>query len=178
MSLIVLTTGLMRSGTSVIAQTLHQLGCPQGTEMRFPTNWDSHLEWEDTRFTDRCLQGALRQEHLGEFFKEYIQSREGDLWGVKSPFALPYVRTFKTAAQWLGHEVRTIVTERPYYETVKSLREQITDDEAFKFARTLQYKLLGHLEHVPSDLTVSIKDSWLDPQGVRDKLERMVIVSE
>lgn len=174
MSRIVLVTGLMRSGTSVLARTLHQLGCPMGTEMRFPTNWNSHLEWEDTRFTDRVLQGVIDKENPREFFTEYIKSREGDLFGVKSPFALPFVRTFKTAAQRLGHEVKIITTKRSYYDTVNSLREQISDDETFQFARTLQYRLAGHTRHVHSDLEVPITETWLSPDTVTEKLANLI----
>ena len=145
-----------------------------GTEMRFPIHPKAHLEFEDTRFTDTCLQGALSQVNPGEFFTEYIQSRDGDRWGVKSPFALPYIRTFKTAAERLGHEVKIITTERPYYDTIKSLREQIADDETFKFARTLQYRLAGYQHRFHADLVVDIKESWLDPQGVHDKLAELI----
>jgi hypothetical protein len=176
--MIVAVSGLMRTGTSVLAQTLHQLGCPMGTEMRFPSHPKAHLEWEDTEFTDRCLQGVLRDvENLGDFFHEYIQKREGELWGVKSPFLYPYLSMFKTAAQRLGHEVKIITTVRPYYDTVNSLREQIGDNESFVFARTLQYKLAGYRRHAPADLVVDIKDTWLDPEGVRNQLAQLIGVN-
>jgi hypothetical protein len=148
-----------------------------GTEMRFPTNFNSHLEWEDTRFTDRCLQGILNKENPGEFFTEYIQTREGDHWGVKSPFALPFVSTFKTAAERLGHEVKIITAERPYYDTVRSLRSQISDDETFKFARTLQYRLSGSRHVVHSDLTIDITETWLSHETVNEKLAALIGVN-
>lgn len=176
--MIVLVTGLMRSGTSVLAQHLHELGIPMGTEMRFPSNEKNHLEWEDTKFTDFFFQQAVNKVKdsgkIGDFLREYIPSREGEIWGVKSPFALPFVETFKTAAERLGHKVKIIKTHRPIYDTISSLRRLTDNDDVFYMVRTVQEKLIRCLNQVHADLTIDIKDSWLAPTDVRDRLAKLI----
>jgi hypothetical protein len=176
--MIYLVTGLMRSGTSVIAQHLHELGIPMGTEMRFPTTAKNHLEWEDTRFTDACFKQLIKKHQdsgqIGAFFREYIPSREGESWGCKSPFALPYANTFKIAAERLGHEVKIITTYRPTYDTIHSLRELTEDDDLFYTIRAVQEKLIGNLNTVHTDLQIDIKDTWLSPTSVRESLAQLI----
>lgn len=144
-----------------------------GTQMRFPHNDKGHFDWEDIEFTDACLHAVIGKKNPGEFFTEYIQKRNVDVFGVKSPFALPYVRTFRIAAQRLGHEVKVITTARPYYDTIRSLRQQLPDDSTFKFACTIQGKLEGSW-HGRADLTVDINETWLSPSSVREKVANLI----
>ncbi len=149
-----------------------------GTEMRFPLCKENHLEWEDTKFTDGCFHQLIKKHQnsgqIGSFFREYIPSREGESWGVKSPFALPYAETFKITAERLGHQVKIITTHRPIYDTIHSLRNLTEDDKLFHMAREVQEKLIGYLNHIPSDLTIDIKDTWLSPTTVRDNLAQLI----
>jgi hypothetical protein len=171
--MIYVVTGLMRSGTSVLAEHLHELGVPMGTQMRFPHNSRGQFDWEDIEFTDTCLQGIINNENPREFFAEYIQKRKGDIFGVKSPFVLPFIRTFRTAANRLGHEVKVITTARPYYDTIHSLRQQLPDDDTFRFVCSIQHRLEGCWRGRP-DLTIDINETWLSPTSVREKLANLI----
>ena len=171
--MIILVTGLMRTGTSLVAKQLHELGICMGTKMRFPLRRENtQLDWEDIEFTDRCLatlKGDIKRARLRLFFNRYIRQRGDEPWGVKSPFLLPYVDLFKTEAAALGKTVKVILTTRDEDETFKSIKRQTSSDEPIM----IQHMLLRYTEHYP-DLVVQIEDSWNDPEHVKQKLIELI----
>lgn len=174
--MIYLVTGLMRSGTSVIAEHLHELGICMGETMRFPPG-KAQFDFEDIPFTDFFFQQVVSTVRdsgkIGDFLREYIPNR-GDVFGVKSPFVLPFVETFKTAAERLGHEVKVIKTYRPIYDTIHSLRNLIKDDHVFCTVRAIQEKLINCCDSSHVDLTIDIKETWLSPTDVRERLAQLI----
>lgn len=169
---IILVTGLMRSGTSLVAKQLHELGVPMGTAMRFPLmRENSQLDFEDIEFTDNCLaalQGKISTEQLKRFFSTYIwkRGRHKITWGVKSPFLLPYVDLFKQMAK---EPTKVILTIRPVEDTYRSIEEQT------RLAGPKEIQdILVKTETINSDLTIDIKESWNWPGRVRYKLAELI----
>ena len=97
--MIILTTGLMRTGTSLVSRWLHEMNVPMGTSMRFPfPNPKGQIDFEDIEFTDMMFQRLMGTDLLSEDqfvqrIQDYEESRLEKLWGVKSPFALPFINT-------------------------------------------------------------------------------------
>lgn len=157
-----------------------------GTQMRFPEhNPKAHLEWEDTEFTDRLLNAILIGEpsnsfELRSFFRQYITNRTGNLWGVKTPFLLPYLKLFKELAEAIGYEVKTILTYREENETFKSIEEQCSHKpDMLDLVKGIQYKLItSRIERQDDgDLVVDIKDTWNNPDKVKGSLKRLIGVN-
>ncbi len=105
----IVVTGLMRSGTSPLAQMLHRMQGPF-----------AHLEWEDAAISDPLAAAMIGKTEIDHeaLFEEYIPTRRGR-WGVKSPFLLPYLDLWRDVAHRRGHTVKVIVTERDYGDTLK-----------------------------------------------------------
>lgn len=171
--MIILVTGLMRSGTSLIARQLHELGIPMGSKMRFPLMRDnSQLDWEDVDFTDNCLSaliGKIDTRQLERFFYYYIGTRKKkdlDPWGVKSPFVLPYINLFKDCAK---DTVKIVLTERDVDQTFKSIRRQTI----LEGPEEIQ-KLLLPFRDPDADLIVKIEESWKTPELVKNKLIELI----
>src|SRR3990172_3947832 len=162
--MIVLVTGLMRTGTSLVAKQLHELGIPMGTVMRFPLlRENAQLDWEDADFTDKCLatlKGDIRKARLRVFFNSYLRRRSGEVWGVKSPFLYPYVELFKTEAASLGKTVKVVMTTRPVHATFESIRNQTTSDEPIQIQRILMTYPIPE-----ADLIIPIEESWNSPDS-------------
>ena len=170
--MIVLVTGLMRSGTSLVAKQLHLMGVPMGTLMRFPINGQD--DWEDVEFTDMMLarlSGADLSEK-DDFLcrvRQYEQDRRGPhTWGVKSPFALAFVEDIREAVE---DEVKVILTTRPVKDTYASVKkyEHIVDLTGFQ-----DQLFQSFLDGVKSDLTIDISESWTSPDTVETKLRNLI----
>ena len=178
----IVVTGLMRSGTSPLAQMLHQMGVEMGSFQRFPAQTPvSHFEWEDAPLAEplvRHLLGLVEVD-VPALLRSYILSREGQ-WGVKTPFLLPFLRDFRQIATGLGMQLRVILTDRDYSETVKSLERQTVDlpvekrQPALKASLKLQGILLKAREDVPQHaLVVEHRDIQRDSRAVAAQLAQV-----
>lgn len=121
--MIVLVTGLMRSGTSALARLIHhELEIPMGIAMPFPAKGVTP-EYEEMTLSATAAQRILESRTLiHEEIVEYVTMRDhfhGEPWGVKSPFLLPYLKTFRRVLR--DREVRVILTRRPVDECIASL---------------------------------------------------------
>jgi hypothetical protein len=165
----------MRTGTSLIARQLHELGCPMGTQMRFPLmRENAQLDWEDVELTDKALaavRGTLKKARLKVFFNQYIRrrSQDSEFWGVKSPFLLPYVDLFKAEAAALDKIVKVILTTRDVKETFKSIKRQTQLDEPIQIQ-----KILMTYPEPKADLIIEIEESWNSPETVKQKLMELI----
>lgn len=178
--MIVLVTGLMRTGTSLISKQLHLMGVPMGTEMRFPPARETGQDdWEDIKFTDLMLNHLMELDLLNnsEFSSEILSYEQGRvretggevpvLWGVKSPFALPYIYTIKEA---VDDEVKVVMTTRDIEDTYKSIKVQ-TD---LKLMKRIQDSLVEFNDTSKADLVIEIEESWSSPESVKLKLEQLI----
>jgi hypothetical protein len=70
--MIVAVTGLMRSGTSAVAEILHRLGAPCAihTPAPMPPTW--RFDWEDSRLSARLMDAS---EVPAEWFVDYLAQR-------------------------------------------------------------------------------------------------------
>ncbi len=175
--MIVLVTGAMRTGTSLASRQLHRMGIPMGTVMRFPSPRENGQEdWEDVWFTDLMLNHMAELDDQDETdfrldIKDYIESRLGpEVWGMKSPFALPYIEDIRTVCASLDQELRVVLTTRNIDEAYASLATQTR----VRSIKALQDKLVTFLLYANTDLEIAIEDSWHDPDSVKQKLSALV----
>lgn len=125
----IVVTGLLRSGTSAVAERLVRMGVVMGDRMAFPVGV-LRPEWEDADLSIFLARGPDPQR-AREFLEEYVCRRGQQLrgwtshgcsvhreWGVKSPYLLPYLGVLRS----LGEPVRLIVTRRSIMESDASLR--------------------------------------------------------
>lgn len=179
----ILVVGLMRSGTSLISKQLHELGVPMGSELRFSfPGPGGQLDYEDIIFTDKCLATIKGEADIGDlhsFFQNYARDRREQgytIWGVKSPFVLPYVDLFK---RMVGEPVKVIRTIRNVEATYKSLERQVgtmekqLDVNGILSQMTRVQDMLRTCT-VDADLTIDITESWTSPESVRDKLIELI----
>jgi len=181
---VIVVSGLMRSGTSVLAKMLHTSGVPMGEVMRFPPPGGfTHLEWEDASFSDALAARLAGKSSfdLQQFFETYIsrRSESGIAWGVKSPFVLPYLRNLRNVADELGMGVDVVLTERPFSETMKSLerlvshlgasrpvrRKAIRDMEAMQKVIAKRWD-----EHARDATVIEFSRIESDPDGVKQEV--------
>lgn len=170
--MIILVTGLMRTGTSLASWWLHEMGVPMGITMRFPfSNPKGQVDWEDIEFTDYMLE-AVKGKHgpmaRRQFMRRYINKRSAPLWGVKSPFLLPFVEEFKAVVD--NDEVRVVLTTRDIDQTYESLTDQGVLNESIE----VQKLLIPALSNVNPDLVIEINESWESPETVKDKLLNLI----
>lgn len=172
--MIYLVTGLMRSGTSFLASELHRMGVPMGSLMQFPAG-DADPDWEDVAFTTTLANGLLAGEKdCRSFFSAYIRARGHGRWGVKSPFALPFVAQFFGAAKDGGHAVRLFLTSRSEHEAKQSLDAKLAHVESAvaERVRGLQRTLAESWQaaHAVSDAVFDCDESRKSPDLVRGRL--------
>lgn len=170
--MIVLVTGMMRTGTSLVAKQLHLMGVPMGTTMRFPqAKANGQDDWEDIEFTDMMLNRLMGiddsdREDFGLRVKQYELSRDGvPVWGVKSPFALPYVTALREAFEDV---VKVVMTTRDIEQVYRSLDQQQLG------LREIQYQLHSFIDKVSPDLVIDIEESWHSPSTVEQKLQELI----
>lgn len=175
--MIVLVTGAMRTGTSLVSRQLHRMGVPMGTRMRFPAAQENGQEdWEDVWFTDMMINHIAELDDQDEVdfgldIKDYIESRLGpEVWGMKSPFALPYTEAIRTAAALFGQELSVVLTTRDIDEAYASLEAQTR----VRSIKALQDRLVPFIPNVNPDLEIRIEESWHDPDSVKHKLSALV----
>jgi hypothetical protein len=104
-----IVVGLPRSGTSLVAGILHQLGVVMGTDFPKPNHANPAGYWTD-RELDAELVALMRGET--ERFHMLVRRRHAlfDRWGYKSAaggFVVPFVKEAAAAP------VRVIATRRP-----------------------------------------------------------------
>ncbi len=168
-------TGLMRSGTSFLARSLHRLGIKMGNEMHFPVG-ASDPDWEDVPFTDTLAKALVDgRTDVTRFLREYIEQRGPGTWGVKSPFLLPFVEQLR----WVGGSgVRILLTKRPLREACASLERQLegapqADKERI---RGMQMELdeAWLVGQSCADAVFECAESRLYPDRVRERLRVLV----
>jgi hypothetical protein len=130
-----------RSGTSLVASMLHQMGINMGERIIPPDENNPYGYWEDEEILDvnKAILGSLdvtwrkfvtrneifsvRGDHLADLKKIVAKKEKKDiskqLWGFKDP------RTCLTV--WLWHEVlsapKYVIVQRNRRDTTKSLRK-------------------------------------------------------
>ena len=185
----IVVTGLMRSGTSPLAQMLHQMGVPMGEFQRFPLfGTQHHFEWEDMALAEPLCQHLFekkRIEDLQQFLYDYIVNRQvhfaklratvegvAPTWGVKTPFLLPFLDAFRTVALLATNEPAVVaLTVRPFSDTIRSLERQADGVQLEQRIYDLQQSLeqaMGWIacEHGP----FPIEETHENPRGVAQKL--------
>lgn len=90
---LIIVTGPMRSGTSMVAQTLHLLGVPVADEIRAPLPPRWQLDWEDPAVAEALWHVAQQPENPGdgleEFLVQHLSHRLETHWAVTEAFGLP-----------------------------------------------------------------------------------------
>ena len=144
-------TGLMRSGTSPLAQILHQSGVTMGTHQRFPmqNKW-SHFEWEDAALSeplcseiDKPKDPDMPRRLIDEYVRVRKRFAKGGPWGVKTPFLLPYLGHLRDTCEEIDEPLAVVLTERKFDETIESLRRQLSHLSKFELGavRTRMFKI-------------------------------------
>ncbi len=154
-------TGLMRSGTSPLAMFAHQMGVTMGTYLRFPIQGDSgDFEWEDAALADPLVAEIAEPNDLDRphrIIDDYVKHRKrvanGKPWGVKTPFLLPFLDHLKSACEEIDEPLVLVLTDRPYADTVRSLRRGM--DHLSEYER-------GGVMPVVFGIQDSISRHWLD----------------
>jgi len=147
-----------------------------GTTMRFPLPTEVCQEdWEDIEFTDLMLArltGKIADSWFKVQIREYVEKRSVvPVWGVKSPFLLPYVTLFKEA---VDDEVRVIQTRRDIADTFDSMERQLINPAELSTVMDLQHMLIPALDNVQPDLVIDIEESWASPDIVKSKLQALL----
>ena len=156
---VILVTGIMRTGTSLVSKQLHLMGVPMGTQMRFPINGQE--DWEDVEFTDMMLARLTgrdvsdREEFMDRIWTYATGRRGPNTWGFKSPFALPFIEDIREAIA-VEADLKVVLTTRPVTDTYESLKKH----ECSENMTYLQSKLLPWLDGVKFDLSIDITESW------------------
>ena len=185
----IVVTGLMRSGTSPISMMLNAMGVPMGTYMRMPTaNRHAHCEWEDVSFTEPLYAKLIGADgHLPAFFHDYIKRRSIPApWGVKSPFALPFIGLLADACKGLGESLTVIVSTREYADTIKSLEAnaahlpQHIRRSVVKRAIGVQERLFECIDGIPIDTVhlFPMVETVSNPEGTAARLAGIVGIEE
>jgi hypothetical protein len=170
--MIILVTGMMRTGTSLTSRQLHRLGVPMGTAMRFPLAQENGQDdWEDIAFTDMMLDHLTQKvdKPIFEHISGYVTWRRqgSEIWGMKSPFALPFVDAIRNAIE---DEVKVVLCTRAIHETYDSLKAQTSEP----FLIHVQDLLLESLDKVKCDLVIDHSEHSDSPDGVKAKLEALI----
>ena len=185
---VIVVSGLMRSGTSALARMLAQMGVVMGESMLMP-HAGSDAEWEDvalsSSLTGHALAGTMptldelrayivsRRSHHAEVSSALRVHRE---WGVKTPMAVLYLDELREAAAAEGEPVTLILTERDLRGTLDSLRRFgsfVHDEHRYiEMMFGLQSRLVDAREKHADDaaLVVDISETWSDPKGVVGRL--------
>ena len=183
----IVVTGLIRSGTSPIARMLHQMGVPMGEHMRFPMlSKASHLEWEDSPFSDMlmfAIKDKWETERVRGLLAAYIKKRtdrHGELWGVKSPYLMPFIGDLQAIADSMGVDMSLVMTHRSHADISKSIRRQVShlgvEDKAatMEILFGFQSQLKTYIGQWVPDLTIDIEDTKRSPRDVARKLSHLV----
>ena len=167
-------TGLMRSGTSLTAQTANAAGVVMGTQMLMPA-FGLRPEWEDTwlsttlavwALTDKVPDFDLLSEYVRSRVELYEHSKEMwrvSGWGAKCPLLMLYWDEWKQAVGDSENHV-VVITDRPISETLDSIERVVywlVDPAVYgEEMPALQGKLQAAYERVraDADLVVSYKD--------------------
>jgi hypothetical protein len=149
------------------------MGIPMGTYMRFPINGQE--DWEDVEFTDmmymRLMGGdATSDDEFEDVLRSYEARRADglDVWGIKSPFALPFVENIRAA---FSGELKVVLTRRSSIGIHTSLSQQPGDTAHLI---NVQNKLIPLPRQTKFDLSINITESWNSPDKVRAKLLEMI----
>lgn len=191
----ILVTGLMRSGSSATAQMLSQMGVVMGTTMDVPPCSPFHAEWEDRAFQEPMLAGCLSLDPVDTgAIREYIASRRRHLeemrnkflvfsdWGVKTPFALPFLGEIREACESMGEPLRVILMDRPLAEAMESLHRvswaviETERDGVMSMMFSLQHKLADALEKERdrADTVLDSKLVWSYPKCIAERLSNEI----
>ena len=132
--IVIVVTGIIRSGTTPLSMMLHNLGVSMGGYMRFPTqNPLSHMEWEDAQIADPLMLHMLDEEKaldveacLEGYIRLRRQQADGEPWGVKTPYLLPFVGELRQACDRLSEKLTLIVTSRDVDAAAESIHRQLS----------------------------------------------------
>jgi hypothetical protein len=130
----VLVLGVPRSGTSTVAGVLHHLGVFMGERFPDPSPMNPRGFFEDQEIIELHRHfldhGAFPEtviltddpEKLAAY-ESFIRRREalGRTWGFKDRYT-PFL--FHLTLRFIQHDLRVIVTERPFHESIHSWATQ------------------------------------------------------
>jgi hypothetical protein len=150
---------------------------------------EMQLEWEDADLTIplASLLAGNQQFDVEDFLRGYLVNRvhQGVPWGVKSPFLLPYLRSFKRIAGELNVPVEVILTRRPLEDTLRSLERKVSHRSRperrrlFRVMSEVQEKIAKRWDEHAGDAHIfDIEATWSDWVGVRSRLREIVGTSE
>ena len=178
-----LVTGLMRSGTSFLAEALHKAGVPMGSFMRFPTmNPLAGFEWEDALLAEPLMAVVTGDRYEPrQIIGQYIETRGHGTWGVKTPFLMPFVGMFSEILVSIGMKPHVFITDRDYQETLASIRQQVSHlegngkREALERAETIQEVLSSYWREASEGASVfNAKESMENPDSVVARVHDIV----
>lgn len=164
---IVVVSGLMRSGTSWLARTLHDEGLPMGSLMFMPMP-GTEPEYEDAALSRLCLESVVSGESPPTgTFSRYIEVRGQERWGVKTPLLLPFLRQWKRAVGKRG--MKLILTERPLAETLESIDRRFAARSELPQVHEIQKRLWKAYPRARevADLVVPTKQIAEEPDAAR-----------
>jgi hypothetical protein len=183
--MITVITGLMRSGTSPLAQMAHQMGVTMGTYQRFP--WHSehaHFQWEDAALSEPLADFIVNPgdpDAPRRLIDSYVRIRQrkakGKPWGVKTPFLLPFVEHLRDVCEEIDEKLTLVLTHREFSETITSIRRQLSHMSEFERGEVaprvfgIQDELKGHWGAASKGAAIFPLENTLDhPREVAGKL--------
>lgn len=130
----VVVLGCYRSGTSIVAGTLHKLGLFMGERFTEPNGNNPHGYYEDLDFQ--------RLEKIYDY-RRFICKRQADheKWGVKDPAICKWMNNFKTALDEENCQLSIIDVQRDPTEICKSIAKAIGYSEPSLYQPLVQYYL-------------------------------------
>jgi len=184
-------SGLIGSGTSLLAQLAHETGVVMGSLMDFTFN-GVQLEWEDRDFSHTLSRWAMNGIEVDDsFLDEYLEARKvqhGRLsetfvrvgFGVKTPLALLYRPELEAAAERAGLTLVWLLTDRDPAECWQAILRKIHGmkiHSSYNFGLCLQLFALQEMvkRSNPSGFDrISFESLVHEPEKVRQHIsERM-----
>lgn len=158
--MMILVSGLPRSGTSILSGMLHRGGVDMG--MIVANTYPGAImdpEYEEAEFALMMMNKPNKQQ-ADKSLRQYIMHRAKTSrtlqWGVKSPYALPYVSRIKMLCEDMGIPFLYFGTMRPLDESAESLDRigaaMHRDDKWKAYARAeLAYLQPFFLDNMPTE---------------------------
>jgi hypothetical protein len=197
----IVVTGLMHSGVSLLARMLRGMGVPMGMTVFFPNAGPFlHGELEDigigVPLREALFEQPISPKAAELIARTYIRARreqyEGlvkvfkpeavpPTWGFATPFAAPFLGPLEKAAEAEGEPVQLVITERAVGDTLKSIEQQLASYRIearvplFTRMADVQAKLDEALwERNDPEPTFLYEDIRRDPQAVARRLAERV----
>ena len=186
----ILVTGCPRSGTSLVAGTLHKSGIWMGDTFPPPGEFNPTGYFEHQPITDindyilKLSGGSVtifpRQvldlsmfDQLRTRIKQHVSKANGGLWGIKDPRIIPLWSLYRD----MGYRWRIILCQRNRYDTIVSVERAIFGIGALSVPSAVD-GYVRRQETVAADvfpvLRVMFEDWWADRAGQLARLSEFV----